>query len=90
MRNAEVSAADRLVLALDIDSDAEALRIVDELKGSVGLFKVGHQLFTAYGPDIVRRIINRGGRVFLDLKYHDIPNTVAGAMAYLLLIGPST
>jgi orotidine-5'-phosphate decarboxylase len=89
MRNAELSPAERLVLALDLDNDQEALAIVDELKGSVGLFKVGHQLFTAYGPDIVRRIIGRGGRVFLDLKYHDIPATVAKASAEAVKLGAS-
>lgn len=80
---------DRLVLALDVDNDRDALDLVSELKGSVGLFKVGHQLFTAYGPDIVRRIIGLGGRVFLDLKYHDIPNTVAKASAEAVKLGVS-
>lgn len=89
MRNAELSAADRLVIALDVESDREALGIVAELKGSVGVFKVGHQLFTAFGPDIVRRIIGMGGRVFLDLKYHDIPNTVAKAAAEAVKLGVS-
>lgn len=89
MRSVELRAAGRLVLALDIDSDRDALGIVDELKDAVGLFKVGHQLFTAYGPDIVRRIIGRGGRVFLDLKYHDIPNTVARASAEAVRLGAS-
>jgi orotidine-5'-phosphate decarboxylase len=79
----------RLVLALDLDSDSEALAVVDELRGSVGMFKVGHQLFTAYGPDIVRRIIAKGGKVFLDLKYHDIPNTVAKASAEAVKLGVS-
>lgn len=49
------------------------------LSGRVGMFKVGKQLFTAYGPDVVRMIGNFGGEIFLDLKYHDIPNTVAAA-----------
>ena len=89
VRSVELRAAGRLVLALDIDSDRDALGIVDELKDAVGLFKVGHQLFTAYGPDIVRRIIGRGGRVFLDLKYHDIPNTVAKASAEAVRLGAS-
>jgi orotidine-5'-phosphate decarboxylase len=80
---------DRLVLALDIDDDKEALAIVHELKDVVGTFKVGHQLFTAFGPDIVRRITNAGGRVFLDLKYHDIPNTVAKASAEAVKLGVS-
>jgi orotidine-5'-phosphate decarboxylase len=78
---------DRIVLALDVDNDREALTLVSELKGSVGMFKVGHQLFTAYGPDIVRKIIGMGGRVFLDLKYHDIPNTVAKAAAEAVKLG---
>lgn len=82
-----VSAKDRLVLALDVDSGQEALGIVDELKDAAGLFKVGHQLFTSSGPDIVRAIISRGGRVFLDLKYHDIPNTVAKASAEAVKLG---
>jgi len=89
MRNTKLSAAQRLVIALDVDSDIEALAIVGVLKDSVGMFKVGHQLFTAYGPDIVRRIIRAGGRVFLDLKYHDIPNTVAKAAAEAVKLGVS-
>jgi orotidine-5'-phosphate decarboxylase len=84
-----LKAADRLVIALDIDNDEEALGLVADLKGSVGMFKVGHQLLTAYGPDIVRRIIGMGGRVFLDLKYHDIPNTVAKASAEAAKLGVS-
>jgi orotidine-5'-phosphate decarboxylase len=89
MRNAELNAKECLILALDIDSDTEALGLVSELKDSVGMFKVGHQLFTAYGPDIVRRIVGMGGRVFLDLKYHDIPNTVAKAAAEAVKLGVS-
>ncbi len=89
MRNAELSAVDRIVLALDVEDDRVALGLVDELKDAVGMFKVGHQLFTAYGPDIVRRIVGRGGRVFLDLKYHDIPNTVAKASAEAVKLGVS-
>jgi orotidine-5'-phosphate decarboxylase len=87
MQSPQPSAKDRLVLALDIDSDREALGIVDETGECVGLFKVGHQLFTACGPDIVRRIIDRGGKVFLDLKYHDIPATVAKASAEAVKLG---
>jgi orotidine-5'-phosphate decarboxylase len=83
------SGRDRIVLALDLDSDQEALAIVAELTDAVGMFKVGHQLFTAYGPDIVRRIIGKGGKVFLDLKYHDIPNTVAKASAEAVKLGVS-
>jgi orotidine-5'-phosphate decarboxylase len=89
MRNAEMTASDRIVLALDVDDDREALGLVSELKDKIGMFKVGHQLFTAFGPDIVRRIIGMGGRVFLDLKYHDIPNTVAKAAAEAVKLGVS-
>ncbi len=89
MQKEKLTAADRFVLALDVENDQEALGIVSELKDSVGMFKVGHQLFTAYGPDIVRRIISMGGRVFLDLKYHDIPNTVAKASAEAVKLGVS-
>jgi orotidine-5'-phosphate decarboxylase len=83
------TAKDRLILALDIDSDREALEIVAELRDDLGMFKVGHQLFTAYGPDIVRKITGMGGRVFLDLKYHDIPHTVAKASAEAVKLGVS-
>ena len=80
---------DRIIIALDLGNDREALALVDELMGEVGMFKVGHQLFTAYGPDIVRRIRDKGARVFLDLKYHDIPNTVAKASAEAVKLGVS-
>ena len=88
-RSPGLSARDRLVLALDVDSDQEAFALVEELGSSVGMFKVGHQLFTAYGPDIVRRIIDKGSKVFLDLKYHDIPNTVAKASVEAVKLGVS-
>jgi orotidine-5'-phosphate decarboxylase len=68
-----------IVVALDVDTSAQALHLVEQLRGTVGMFKVGKQLFTAAGPEIVRRIIAMGERVFLDLKFHDIPNTVAKA-----------
>ena len=67
-----------LVVALDVATAAQALEITGRLRGLAGMFKVGMQLFTAAGPDIVRRITGLGERVFLDLKFHDIPNTVAG------------
>ena len=89
IQNSKLSVRDRLILALDVDSEQEALGLVAELKDSVGMFKVGHQLFTACGPDIVRKIIGAEGRVFLDLKYHDIPNTVAGAAAEAVKLGVS-
>jgi orotidine-5'-phosphate decarboxylase len=89
MRSAKSNARERLVLALDVDDEQAACGIVSELKDHVGMFKVGHQLFTAFGPDIVRRIISMDGRVFLDLKYHDIPNTVAKAAAEAVKLGVS-
>jgi orotidine-5'-phosphate decarboxylase len=73
------SVADRLILALDLDSEDGALEMVSALSGKLSTFKVGNQLFTRCGPGVVRKIQDRGGRVFLDLKYHDIPSTVAKA-----------
>lgn len=69
-----------LIVALDVPGESQALELVDLLKDQVGYFKVGLQLYTACGPSIVRRIIEKGGKVFLDLKLHDIPNTVASAV----------
>ncbi len=78
-----------IVVALDVDSARQALSLVDQLRGTVGMFKVGKQLFTAEGPDVVRRIIGMGERVFLDLKFHDIPNTVARAGVEAARLGVS-
>jgi orotidine-5'-phosphate decarboxylase len=71
---------DRLIVALDVDSRDAAERLVGELGPHVGMFKVGKELFTTEGPEMVRSIVAGGGRVFLDLKFHDIPNTVARAV----------
>ena len=73
------AARDKLIVALDVDSTDRALDLFEALRETVGMFKIGSQLFTATGPEIVRKIVARGGRVFLDLKFHDIPNTVAAA-----------
>lgn len=83
------AAKDKLIVALDFDTTDRALALVKELRDSVGMFKVGMQLFTAAGPDLVRRIVSQGNRVFLDLKYHDIPNTVALAAVEATRLGVS-
>jgi orotidine-5'-phosphate decarboxylase len=84
-----VKARERLIVALDVPEEALAMVLVDSLAGHVGMFKVGSQLFTAAGPDVVRGIVAKGERVFLDLKFHDIPNTVAGAVASASQLGVS-
>jgi len=68
---------DRLIVALDVPTRKEAFQLVKMLDGEVGAYKVGMQLYNSEGPDIVRDIQLLGGRVFVDLKFHDIPNTVA-------------
>ncbi|KAF0158605.1 MAG: orotidine-5'-phosphate decarboxylase [Syntrophaceae bacterium] len=71
--------ADKLIFALDAAGYEEALSWIELLSGHVGMFKVGKELFTSVGPKIVESIKQKGSRVFLDLKFHDIPNTVARA-----------
>lgn len=70
---------EKLIVALDVESAKQARELVSSLRDLVGMFKVGSQLFTAAGPEIVREIVNAGSKVFLDLKFHDIPNTVLSA-----------
>jgi orotidine-5'-phosphate decarboxylase len=73
------SMRDRMIVALDIDSVGQAQELVRLLAADVGMFKIGKQLFTHAGPQAVRLIQELGGEIFLDLKFHDIPNTVAKA-----------
>ncbi len=70
---------ERIIVALDLSSGSAARAIMEELRGSVGAFKIGLQLFTAAGPAFVREAAESGFRIFLDLKFHDIPNTTAMA-----------
>lgn len=80
---------EKLIVALDVETADRALALFDELRSVVGMFKIGSQLFTAAGPDIVREIVAKGGRIFLDLKFHDIPNTVAAAGVEATRLGVS-
>jgi orotidine-5'-phosphate decarboxylase len=75
-----MNGAERVIFALDVDNAADALAWAERLRGRVGVFKVGLELFVAEGPELLREFERRGLRVFLDLKFHDIPNTVAGAV----------
>ncbi len=78
---------DRLIVALDVSSATQARQIVQSLGESASTYKVGKQLFTAEGPQVVRDLVASGRKVFLDLKFHDIPNTVAGAVAEAAKLG---
>ena len=78
--NIETHPRSRLIVALDFDSLAPALRFAELVADRVGLFKIGSQLFTAEGPGILGKVASLGVGIFLDLKFHDIPNTVAGAV----------
>lgn len=79
----------RLIVALDVSSAAAAQKIVAAVGDSAFTYKVGMQLYTAEGPQIIRDLVASGRRVFLDLKYHDIPNTVASAVTEAARLGVS-
>jgi orotidine-5'-phosphate decarboxylase len=85
----KISARERLIVALDVSTAAAAQKIVAAVGDSALTYKVGMQLFTAEGPQIVRDLVASGRRVFLDLKYHDIPNTVGSAVAEAAKLGVS-
>ncbi len=80
-------AKSRLIVALDVPNREAAIQAVEKLSGHVGLFKVGLEIFTSEGPRLVEEIRGRGEKVFLDLKLHDIPNTVAGAVRSACRLG---
>jgi len=77
----------QLIVALDVDTAAEGLALVDRIGDACQWYKVGKQLFTRFGPEVVRELKNRGKKVFLDLKFHDIPNTVREAVRSAAAIG---
>lgn len=81
------AAGERLIVALDVSGTREALAAVDRLGDTVRWYKVGMELFYAEGPGVVRALRERGKRIFLDLKLHDIPNTMAGALQSLAVHG---
>lgn len=79
----------RLIVALDVETVGEARELFRALKDVAGMFKIGSQLFTAAGPGLVREFVQAGARIFLDLKFHDIPNTVAAAGVEATRLGVS-
>jgi orotidine-5'-phosphate decarboxylase len=82
-------AKDRLIVALDVPGATQALHLVASLGDSASTFKIGKQLFTAAGPPLVRELVTSGRKVFLDLKFHDIPNTVGSAVKSAAELGVS-
>jgi orotidine-5'-phosphate decarboxylase len=73
-------AAEKIIVALDVPTKKEALELVNQLRDQISFFKIGLQLYTAEGPEVVHAVLRTGAKVFLDLKLHDIPNTVAKAV----------
>jgi orotidine-5'-phosphate decarboxylase len=86
---AAMSAREKLIVALDLPSADAATRLAEKLHGRVGMFKVGSELFTAEGPVLARYLVATGEKVFLDLKFHDIPNTVRAAAREAAQLGVS-
>jgi orotidine-5'-phosphate decarboxylase len=84
-----MKARERLIVALDVSTLEQARSLVAELHDLADMFKVGLELFCSHGPRAVETVLEQGGRVFLDLKYHDIPNTVAGAARAAVRMGVS-
>ena len=82
-------AKNKLIIALDVETPTQALELVKQLRDSAGMFKVGSQLFTSAGPQIVKDILAQDAKVFLDLKFHDIPHQVAGAARAAAELGVS-
>jgi orotidine-5'-phosphate decarboxylase len=78
--NSQPANRDRLIIALDVATKRQALDLVKQLSGAVSFFKIGLQLYTALGPEIIAAVKEAGANIFLDLKLHDIPNTVARAV----------
>lgn len=78
---------EKIIVALDVETAREAREIIDELRGEVGAFKIGLQLFTAAGASFVREVVAGGIKLFLDVKFHDIPNTVAKASVEVARLG---
>jgi orotidine-5'-phosphate decarboxylase len=85
----DMSAKEKIIVALDVSGADAAVRLAEKLHGHVGMYKVGKELFTAEGPRVVGDLLARGERVFLDLKFHDIPNTVQGAAQQAGMLGVS-
>jgi orotidine-5'-phosphate decarboxylase len=84
-----MSAKDRLIVALDVPNATQARQVFRTLGDNVSFYKIGKQLFTAEGPELVRELVSSGRKVFLDLKFHDIPNTVAEAVRSAARLGVS-
>src|SRR5438874_10278419 len=84
---AMTKAADKIIVALDVATKKKALELVEQLRGEISFFKIGLQLYTAEGPEIVRAVLATGAKVWLDLKLYDIPNTVARAVEAASTLG---